>query len=335
MNVNFNEILNRFKTDKVFKTKVLKSTGLAVGAIVFLVFMSQKNKNENKDADVIEQSSIPVDDYFLADTTNIIDDKNAIYKFDEVEKKDGSEIELQKVESEKNNENADIDAYIKNREKQISRINNYQRTEPERREYNPYPPTRTIQSKNTYVQESTDNYSVNREKSQKEKELEELKEWEAQMKQKNAQSNKSSKNTNQKIQAIINSDQELTDGERVDLRLSNDCIINDVKYLKNTMFNGFVRFGKNRLFISVKSISGNNVDLEVYDGQDGYQGLYTKENLLQKTLDKANDDALNEVKSTGTTGKIIDAGTDLLKRKNKPVSILLLNRTSVILKPAE
>lgn len=332
MNVNFNEIINKFKTDKVFKTKVLKSTGLAIGAIVFLIFISQKDINKNNDTTVLEQSSMPVDDYFLADTTNIIDDKNAIYKFDEEEKKDGSEIELQKVESEKNNENADIDAYIKKRETQMSKINNYQKPAPERREYNPNPPTRTIESRNTYVQENPNTVNNVGKTTQtiqqpKERTLEDI------IREKNQKKNSG---TISAIKAVIHNDQTITaNSTTVRLRLIEPINVDGYRIETNQFIYAKASMGNNNINLFIENFSSNGMiipaNLWAYEVKTGMKGITVNSDNLVGSAEKMAENKGSQV-VTKYGGEIGNAIKDVLSGRNKQQKINLTAETQLILK---
>jgi len=182
------------------------------------------------------------------------------------------------------------------------------------------------------------------EKTQHEKDLEALREWERQMNEQNRLANERAKEkenrkivveivkqTDEKIFATISGDQELASGERLKMRLTQQAVINDINYPRNTFIYGFVKYAKNRIYIQVNNVESNPVHIGVYDAQDGSLGLYTDINIVQDGLNEAHDNTIDEV-NTGKLGKVINSGKKIFKKKNKPQKILLLNNTQLILK---
>lgn len=329
--MNLKQIIERYKTDKDFKMKILKSTGLAIGAILFIIFISfnDKGKTEEKDENLKKPSDSLVDDYFIADTTNIVDDKNEIYKFDQQEKSDGSELVLGKVENEKSKEDQDIDAYIKNREKQLNRMNNsgsstpsYSET-PRRRSYNPNPPIETISRDNYFgTQEGQNNTSepIVEKKSNNSSGF---------FKKKGKTKNKTSDNL--VIYASIHTNQTVMNNQRVKFRTIKEFTYKDVVYPINTIVYGLANIQPNRLIIKINRINQTEMELDVYDSEDSQEGLYVLTPKLNASLAKEmkreslSDDDLQKIPFSKSLKSIFE-------KKVREEKIELLNNYKVLIK---
>lgn len=128
------------------------------------------------------------------------------------------------------------------------------------------------------------------------------------------------------IYAVIYGNKNTPEGGRVSLRLSNDAVINNKKYKRNTLLYAFAKFGENRVFLTVKKINDDFVNLDVYDTQDGLKGIYTEEKLINKTVNESSDDvSLKGVPIEKIGKKILNA----TKRNEK---VMLFNGYKVYMK---
>lgn len=138
-----------------------------------------------------------------------------------------------------------------------------------------------------------------------------------------------SNNTDKNIPIIVNGDQNIKNGSRVNLLLSKDVTINNIKYKRNTKLYGFASFGEHRLFININNINNTPVKLKIYDAQDGSLGLYTKENMLGEINTEVKDDLIDDIKIGGI--KVGSTVKKIFKKKNKEPKLLLFNRTQFLL----
>lgn len=329
--MDLKQIIERYKTDKDFKMKILKSTGLAIGAILFLIFIAFKDKGkvEEKNENLKNTSEAPVDDYFIADTSNIVDDKNEIYKFDQQEKGDGSELVLGKVESEKKEEDTDIDAYIQNRERQLSRMNNssssspsYNET-PRRRSYNPNPPVETIRRDNYFGTQEEQNNTP-------EPIVEKKKDNSSGFFKKKGKT-KNQTIDNLTIYASIHTNQTIMNNQRVKFRTTKEFTYNGVVYPINTIVYGLANIQPNRLMVKINRINQTEMELDVYDSEDSQQGLYVLTPNLNASLAKEmkreslSDDDLQKIPFSKSLKNIFE-------KKVREEKIQLLNNYKVLIK---
>lgn len=138
--------------------------------------------------------------------------------------------------------------------------------------------------------------------------------------------------TDKNIEIMVNGDQNIKSGTRVNLILTKKAIINGISYLRNTKLYGFASFGEHRLFINVNNIKNNKVKLKIYDAQDGNLGLYTKVNLAGEIGNDIADDNINDGNDVVIAGvKVGSTVKKIFKKKNKEKKILIFNRTKFIM----
>ncbi|SEC65557.1 Protein of unknown function [Tenacibaculum sp. MAR_2009_124] len=132
------------------------------------------------------------------------------------------------------------------------------------------------------------------------------------------------------IYAVVYKDQEILNNGRVWLRLSQDALINGVIFKRNTLFYGFTKFAKNRIYININSINDVKVNLSAYDAQDSNIGLYTEVEFFSIASNEIHDDAIDEV----NTSKIPLGNTlkRIIKKKKRVDKVPLLNESKLTLK---
>lgn len=146
-----------------------------------------------------------------------------------------------------------------------------------------------------------------------------------------SKSTTTSKTTNELIFACIHSDQTVLDGNRVKMRLTKSCTINDNYYPVNTILYGTAQIKPNRLIVSINKINQTEVALQIFDAEDSNAGIYVETPTLNATLKKElQKDALGEddLKSVPFSKTL----TNLLTKKAKEERIELLNNYKIIIK---
>jgi hypothetical protein len=128
---------------------------------------------------------------------------------------------------------------------------------------------------------------------------------------------------------MVNGDQTIKKGSRINLLLMEDAVVNGILYKRNTKLYGFATFGEHRLYIDINTINNDPVKLKIYDAQDGNLGLYTKQNLAGEVGEEVTDDTVDDINIAGVpVGKTVKK---IFKKKNKEMKILIFNRTKFIL----
>ena len=332
--VNFKQIIEKFNTDKVFKKKVLTAGAMAIGSILFIIFMANKETpNDVEKQKEVANKEAPVDDYFIADTSKIVDDKNQIYQYGEKPTTNGSEINLGKVEGQEGSDNAEIDAYMKKREYSLQKMNNSYT--PQRRPYNPTPniqPQRrevTFQESQPYntVQETPK--PVVAQEQPKPKTLEDI------IRSKN-QGGKSATSSNT-IRVAIHSNQKISStNTTVKLRLLEPIVINGQTIGTDQFIYAKASMGNNAINLYVDNINYNNTILPVgmwaYDNKTGNKGIEVEnDDIISTSAQKVVENKSNGLISK-YGGEIGGAIRDIFSGRNKQQTIQLVNETYLILK---
>lgn len=133
------------------------------------------------------------------------------------------------------------------------------------------------------------------------------------------------------VRAIIHNNQKIKNNERVVLRLKDDLKINDKIYERNSFIYAFSKFSKNRVYLTINNIENNKVLYNAYDIQDGNLGLYIEGANIGGELEK---EGANEVLQEMNLNDVPlgSAVKKIFRKKNREISVLLLNGYEVILK---
>jgi hypothetical protein len=330
-------IINKFKTDPAFKQKIIKSSAIALCAIAFVVFMSTKDDVKEDDKKVVKQNSEVIDDYMLADTAAIIDDKNAIYQISEGPVRNGSEVVIKTDDIPIENDDK-VNEYMNNRKKNMDKMNSSSQASHQsyRRKYNPNPPVTSTRSRTTYqeeyktdiqpttiVKEENKNQVV---EAPRERTLEDI------IREKNGKKTTASSDN---IRVAIQGDQTISaSNSTVRLRLLEPVTINGNLIKTDQFIYAKASFGNNVINLNVNNINYNNtilnVNLIAYDYKTGNKGLSISQENLMGDIERA---AENEGRQqTSQLGKLGNIARDIFSGRNKTVKINLVNETYLFLR---
>ncbi|POS00902.1 uncharacterized protein DUF3714 [Flavobacterium croceum DSM 17960] len=142
--------------------------------------------------------------------------------------------------------------------------------------------------------------------------------------------NKTEVQFDDKILAVIKGDQNVKYGDRITMMLSKDCTINNKTYKANTYLYGFASFRDNRLIIDVSNINNDRMKIVVFDAQDGGEGVYVKNSVVED----ANKGVQDEISDDINVSRIPGGNTikKMFKKKTTEKKVLLLNNYRLILK---
>lgn len=332
--IDFKKISNRYKTDPIFRQKLIKGSVGLVFVIGFIVFMNYKDNKKSTDetGQTTTNSKGTIDPYTLADTTQIIDDKNIIYNnVNNEQNKNGSEVVVNTnaVATVKDDK---IDAYLQHRKNTLQSMNHTNSSEPNynRKAYNPNPPVRA-----NYSRTNNNEENINEEKASSSTNINQTKDEKQQEKLKNFFSNKSKSKGSAKdtpIYAVIKGDQMgIRNNQRVTLLLSKDVTIGEKTFLKNTIVYAKATFSGSRVNFTISNINQFPIALFGYDAEDGGLGLQMSESLVsESTKEIVNDQTdglgVNDIPVVGRTLN------KLIKTRNREIKVDLLNNQKLILK---
>jgi hypothetical protein len=331
--IDFKKISQRYKTDPIFRQKVIKASVGLVLVIGFLLFMNYKDHekiNEEKTQPITRNGV--VDDYVLADTAQIIEDKNIIYKdVNNEQNQNGSEVVVN-TNSTENVKDDKINDYLNHRKKTLQKMNSTSSYEPTqyRKKYNPNPPVRANYSSTNSYQENTNEA---KEEIPEEKSLNGLNSNSNRIKDFFSTKSKKEPQKENVIVATIKGDQMgIKNNQRVTLILSKEVSLNDKVFPKNTIIYAKATFTESRVNLTINNINQVPLTLQAYDAQDGSLGLQVNQSLLSESTNEVVDNQADELGMSNipVVGRTLSR---IIKKRVRDVKIDLLNNQRVILKP--
>lgn len=137
-----------------------------------------------------------------------------------------------------------------------------------------------------------------------------------------------------KIEAYVSGDQEVTNGDLLEMRLTKSSIINGYHFDKNTSFYGTVSLQQKRVLITISNINHKPINLKVYDRRDGNLGFFIKNrNFGGEVNEVVTDEGINSITSNNS---LLNSGVNTLKnivkRKKNQQKATILNNSQLILK---
>jgi hypothetical protein len=135
--------------------------------------------------------------------------------------------------------------------------------------------------------------------------------------------------TDKNIYAVIYTDQKVIDRGRVQMRLSQKAVIDGFSYERNTLFYGFAKFAKNRIYVNIESINNRKVSLTAFDSQDYKEGIYTKVKFYNIDKEEVEDIAID---NTLRGNRVLNVVRGLVKSKKTEDSIEFSNEYKILLK---
>lgn len=137
--------------------------------------------------------------------------------------------------------------------------------------------------------------------------------------------------TDPKIYAVVDGNQDVYNRGRLRMRLVDDYTIDGVIYPENTFFYGFVSFEEQRILISVNTIKGNEVQLNVYDAEDSNLGVHTTIQFKNLAEQAGTDEVIDQIPSDKSSG--ISVVKSLLKNNHNRDKAPFINNQRMLLKP--
>ena len=97
----------------------------------------------------------------------------------------------------------------------------------------------------------------------------------------------------------VDGDQTLRDGQRLDLQLAHDYVVDGKRMPGGTRLYGFVKIRPNRVMVELTRLGTTLMDMQAYDAQDGQEGIYVKNHLRGEVVDRSLDEGLGEINVPG------------------------------------
>ncbi len=118
---------------------------------------------------------------------------------------------------------------------------------------------------------------------------------------------------------------------RLQMRLTREALINNIKYPRNTLLYGFVSFKPNRTIFSIENINHNPVTLKSFDLQDGSQGINVQNTFQAEAGQEVMRDVVDDVNIVGMPQ--VSGLKRIFQRNNRKTKATIYDNYKLILKP--
>jgi len=132
------------------------------------------------------------------------------------------------------------------------------------------------------------------------------------------------------IHVEVDGNQNVKNGFRLKMRLTEPAIINNRSIAKNTPVYGFISFQTNRALIDIENINHQPVRLKAYDLQDGSEGIYVENSFRADASREVIDDVIQDINVAGLPQ--VGGIKKVFQRNNKNVTVTVTNNYKLILK---
>ena len=138
-------------------------------------------------------------------------------------------------------------------------------------------------------------------------------------------------NTDETIYVVVDGDQVVKANTRLRMRLTKAATINGKQMPKNTPIFGFISFQPNRALIEIENIKHHPTKLKAFDLSDGSEGIYVENNFRAEVTREVMDDVIGDINIPSLPQ--VGGMTQLFRRSNRKVKVIVLNNYRLILKP--
>ncbi len=139
-----------------------------------------------------------------------------------------------------------------------------------------------------------------------------------------------SQNTDAIIYVEVDGTQIVKKNFRLQMRLTQDALINNVVVPKNTSIYGFVNFKPNRTMINIEHINHKPLKLKAYDLQDGSEGIYVENSFRAEARQEVVGDVVDDINIAGVPQ--VSVIKKIFQRNYKNVKVTITNNYKLILK---
>ena len=135
------------------------------------------------------------------------------------------------------------------------------------------------------------------------------------------------------FKAEVNGTQTLRSGDRLELILSEDAIIKEKQFPKNSLLYGFVSFQLNRVHLKITHINSVPVSLKAFDLQDSNEGIYVRNSFRAEAGREVLDDIVQDINIAGLPQ--IGGVKNIFRKNNRNLKVTILDQYQFILKPEQ
>lgn len=349
-------MIDRIKTDIEFRNKVIRVALIALVfliAVIVMVFVTDDGKNITVSK---TKNGVIVKDVIPADTTAIIDDKEAIFRENaSYNRKQNSALDLvnneadfglneKEVKQKEQVKEQEVDDYMTKRRNQIAK-NQQIASANRRKRYSGR--IDNSPKRNNYANKKTSKKKKKTPEQEQEEYIKRLIAFRNTSIDGNTSSiqQNTSVSTNEnsvQIRAVIYFDQFVLPGERARLILPKEVVLGNKRYPKGTDIYANVSISKSRVLLDIENINHTPVELVAKDIEDGNIGVYNdqagklwreyQQDLQQDLVSQLGNDIRTQANSNLLAGAVTSFSSFFAKKKyTERERVLLLNDHEVIL----
>ena len=135
------------------------------------------------------------------------------------------------------------------------------------------------------------------------------------------------------FKAEVNGTQTLRSGDRLELILTEEAIIKEKLFPKNSLLYGFVSFQLNRVHLKITHINSVPVRLKAFDLQDSNEGIYVRNSFRAEAGREVLDDIVQDINIAGLPQ--IGGVKNIFRKNNRNLKVTILDQYQFILKPEQ
>ncbi|GAA3554095.1 hypothetical protein GCM10022395_02050 [Snuella lapsa] len=139
-----------------------------------------------------------------------------------------------------------------------------------------------------------------------------------------------SQHTDPFIYVWVDGTQTVRNNYRLQMRLTKEAIINNIKVPKNTPIYGFVSFKPNRTIVEIENINHKPVKLKAFDLQDSSEGIYIENSFRGEARQEVVGDVVDDINIVGVPQ--VSGIKKIFQRNNRTVKVTITDNYQLILK---
>ena len=128
----------------------------------------------------------------------------------------------------------------------------------------------------------------------------------------------------------VDGEQTIKINDRLQMRTTEDAIINGTKVLRNTIVYAIVKFRPNRVILEVENIDHISMELQAFDLADGLEGIYIKNSFRGDVFNEVLGDVVEDINVPGVPQ--VGGIKKVFQRNNRNVKVTVNNNYKLLLK---
>lgn len=132
------------------------------------------------------------------------------------------------------------------------------------------------------------------------------------------------------LKVEVDGEQTIKINDRLQMRTTEDAIINGTKVLRNTIVYAIVKFRPNRVILEVENIDHISMELQAFDLADGLEGIYIKNSFRGDVFNEVLGDVVEDINVPGVPQ--VGGIKKVFQRNNRNVKVTVNNNYKLLLK---